>query len=334
MSIFPAQYSTLSAIALNSYLKHRYTLTGPACNLLIRNVSDTYVVTDGPSKYIFKIYRNAHRKIEEIKGEVELLTALQQHDARISYPVPDSEGEYLQRFEAAEGIRYGVLFSWADGEVVYALSDEQLRIAGREMARIHQISSGVKLKNYRKPYSVETTLTEPLIRLQKAFMGLEAEYAWLVAATESVKANMATYDLSFFSRGYCHFDFFPKNFHFTKSNHITFFDFDFAGEGLLAYDITSFFIHYFLEVTYGKITVEAARRAFQTFLNSYRESRAINDREIAAIPDLGFAFWLFYLNFQFENYDDWSNFFFNQKFIKDRVALIKKWMETAGGLLP
>jgi Ser/Thr protein kinase RdoA (MazF antagonist) len=87
-------------------------------------------------------------------------------------------------------------------------------------------------------------------------------------------------------------------------------------------------------VTYGKITFEEGRSAFKTFLDSYRKIRNVTKEEIQAIPDLGFAFWVFYLNFQYENYDDWSNAFFGPKFIKDRIALIKKWMEIAGKFLP
>jgi Ser/Thr protein kinase RdoA (MazF antagonist) len=115
---------------------------------------------------------------------------------------------------------------------------------------------------------------------------------------------------------------------------ITFFDFDFAGKGLLAYDITSFFIHYFMEVTYGKLTEQQGRDAFKTFIANYRKVRSLSDEEINAIPYLGFGFWVFYLGFQYENFDDWSNLFFGPKFLKDRVALIKKWMETAHVLLP
>lgn len=134
-------------------------------------------------------------------------------------------------------------------------------------------------------------------------------------------------DTSQFSYGYCHYDFFPKNFHLDESNQITFFDFDFAGKGFLINDLLSFYIHYFLEVTYNKISREAGDRSFAVFLKSYRQTRKISAAEMEALPYLGFAFWIFYMGFHYENFDDWSNIFFTTKFIKDRVALIKKWMD-------
>lgn len=334
MPVFPTQYSTLSAIALNEHLQKRYNLNHTQCKLLIRNVSDTYVLENTSSKYIFKIYRDAHRKIDEIKGEVELLLLLHEQGAKVSYPIADRDGQTLQQFEAAEGIRYGVLFTWAQGEVVYAMTNEQLNLLGKEMALVHNISSNIKLNYYRKPYTAETTILQPLKTFEPAFAELLEDYSYLKTTGEAVIKRMNNYRPVDFSYGYCHYDFLPKNFHFLEEENITFFDFDFAGEGLLANDITSFLIHYFLEVTYGKITFEEGSLAFKTFLDSYRTIRNVTKEEIQAIPDLGFAFWVFYLNFQYENYDDWSNAFFGPKFIKDRIALIKKWMEIAGKFLP
>jgi Ser/Thr protein kinase RdoA (MazF antagonist) len=333
MEIFPTQYSTLSSKALNIKLRESYGLSDTACRLLIRNVSDTYVIENATEKYIFKIYRDAHRKQEEIKGEVELLTILFEKGAKVSRPIPDKNGQMLQVLNAAEGTRYGVLFSWAQGGIVYTMTDEQLEKVGREMAVIHNITSSIELRYYRKEYSINTTIIDPIKIIEPAFTGLEEEYAYLKDTAADVIAQYDKFS-SNFSYGYCHYDFLPKNFHFTEAGDITFFDFDFSGKGLLANDITSFFIHYFMEVTSGKITAQQGRDAFKKFIASYRKMRPLPDEEINAIPYLGFGFWVFYLGFQYENFDDWSNLFFGPKFLKDRVALIKKWMETAHLLLP
>src|ERR1700755_2961199 len=97
-NIFPTQYSTLSSTALNTFIAERYGLTETTCHLLIRNVSDTYIVESPTVKYIFKIYRDAHRKLDEIEGEVELLTILADNGAKVSYPLTDLSGNKLQSF--------------------------------------------------------------------------------------------------------------------------------------------------------------------------------------------------------------------------------------------
>lgn len=327
MDIFPTQYSTLSSIALNNFLSERYGFVGTSCRLLIRNVSDTYLLEHGMEKYIFKIYRDAHRKPDEIKGEVELLTVLAGKGAKVSYPVKDIHGDLIQAFNAAEGTRYGVLFSYARGKVVNAMNDEQLGVLGREMAAIHNVTANIELEHKRIVFNTDTTITEPIKKVKNVFDELPDEYAYLTGIAKAVIEKLGAFDYSNFSYGYCHYDFLPKNFHFDEENNITFFDFDFAGKGYLANDITSLYIHYFLEASSGKITREEADSAFAVFVENYRKIRPLHYDELKAIPYLGFAFWVFYLGFQHDNFDDWSSIFFGPEFLKDRVVLIKKWME-------
>lgn len=114
------------------------------CRLLIHNVSDTYILENLSSKYIFKIYRTAHRSLTEIKGEVELLNTLKSGGAKVAFPIEDVHGEFIQSFNAAEGKRYGVLFSFAEGEVV-DMNEAQLTTLGKEMAVVHKLSEGLEL---------------------------------------------------------------------------------------------------------------------------------------------------------------------------------------------
>lgn len=329
-NIFPTQYSTLSAKALNDSISKRYGLRNTACRLLIRNVSDTYVIESPTDKFIFKIYRDAHRKLDEIKGEVELLTLLAEKGAKVSYPIPDLSGNKIQSFSAAEGIRNGVLFSYAKGDVSVNPTDQQLSVIGREMAEIHNITANITLNNSRLIINSETTITSPLSIIKPAFEELQDEYEYLKITGEEVVTKLNGLNYKNFSHGYCHYDFLPKNFHFDEQNNITFFDFDFAGKGLLVNDIMTFYVHYFLDVTYGRLSRDKAERAFSIFLESYRQIRPLHNDELKAIPYLGFGFWTFYLGFQYENFDDWSNFFFGPKFLRDRTALIKKWMNWFG----
>jgi Ser/Thr protein kinase RdoA (MazF antagonist) len=327
MAIFPTQYSTLSANALGVFLAEKYNLKDITCRLLIHNVSDTYLLENLTDKYIFKIYRDQHRKLEEIKAEVELLNLIYEQGGSVAHPIGDINGEEIQSFNAAEGTRNGVLFTYALGKVVSNMSDEQLATVGKEMGQLHNITSAIKLKNTRKAYSLETMLLKPLEVFKPAFDDLPDEYLFLEETVHKVAKKIASIDLTDFSYGYCQYDFLPKNFHFAEDGTITFFDFDFAGKGYLINDIASFYVHYFLEVYAGKITQKEADRAFAVFVENYRKVRSLSDDELEAIPYFGFAFWIFYLGFQYENFDDWSSIFFNSNYIKHRTALIKKWTE-------
>jgi Ser/Thr protein kinase RdoA (MazF antagonist) len=325
MPVFPTQYSTLKTGALNDHISKNYGLKDTSCQLIIRNVSDTYLLNSSSGKYIFKIYRESHRNLDQIRGELELLNILKVAGARVSYPVNDLQGGQIQQFHAAEGIRNGVLFSYAEGTVVLDMNEEQLKAVGREIAFIHNHTSGLTLSYPRKKYTVGSTLTQALRTLKPHFNEMPEEFAWLNETAAQVVLKLNTLDTGSFSYGYCHYDFFPKNFHFDALNQITFFDFDFAGEGYLVNDLMVLSVHFFLQVTNKRTSPEQAESDFMTIIEAYREVRNLSDEELAAIPYLGYMFWVFYMEFHYLNFEDWSNFFLTPKFTKERIALIKNW---------
>lgn len=327
MAIFPTQYSTLSARALGKAIESLYGFSDISCRYLLRGVSDTYKLEGISKRYIFKVYRDAHRSLDEIQGEVELLNALHEGGASISYPIRDLEGGQIQSFEAAEGTRYGVLFSYAPGKPVGVISDEQIANTGREMALVHNITSTVQLSHARRSYNHQTTLLGPIEALAPAFHELPDEYKYLQDTAVAIIQKLDSLDTSSFSEGYCHFDFLPKNFHIDEHNKVTFFDFDFAGKGFLANDLMTYWTHFALDVILGKNTREESDRAFQVFLDAYQEIRPVSAEEVKAIPLLNLGFWVFYLGFHYDQFDDFSTHFFTTRFIRERVALIKKIMD-------
>jgi Ser/Thr protein kinase RdoA (MazF antagonist) len=327
-NIFPARYSTLSAAALKDHLIEAYQLDpSTTCRLLIRNVSDTYILENENQKYIFKIYRDAHRKLNEIEAEVELLNALIANGNSVSYPIIDQKGQQIQQFNAIEGLRNGILFSFAEGKVVLDLEHKHLNQLGQDIAKLHETTSSIKLKNPRPIFSFETTLFEPLRDLKPHFAEMTVEFEYLTNIADKVIKKFEEFDTSKFSYGYCHYDFFPKNFHFDQKGLITFFDFDFAGEGYLINDLMTFLNHYFFHQLNNLISKEQAEEDFNVFLSAYQQVRLLTDDELKAIPYLGITFHIFFLKFFYDNYDDWSNAFLTPRYTKHRVALIKKWEE-------
>ncbi|MDF2188125.1 phosphotransferase [Paraflavitalea sp. CAU 1676] len=326
MNIFPTQYSTLSAQALGNFVANQYNLKGATCQYLLRGVSDTYKIEGQGGKFILKIYRDMHRSLEQIKGEVELLNILKEGSARVSYPIADREGHQIQTFQAAEGTRYGVLFSYAEGKPSLKPTTEQIILTAREMARVHNISSSIKLSHTRPIYNYESILINPIQLLAPAFHELPDEYQYIQDTAQLVMNKLNSLHADTFAAGYCHYDFMPKNFHFGEENELTFFDFDFAGHGWLVNDLMTYWVHFALYTVMGRMTRDEADVAFDLFVNTYREYRPLSNEEVQAIPYLNFCFWIFYLGFHYENFDDFSTHFFNTGFLRERIALVKKIM--------
>lgn len=324
MMLFPTQYSTLAATDLALYLSELYSFGPLDGRLLLRGVSDTYLLTGSSGeRYIFKVYRTGHRSPAEIEEEINLLLRLKKEGVSVSFPFADKDGGYLQTFRAAEGCRTGVLFHYAPGENTYDFSDRQLAVLGREMARFHNVAGPEK--TIRPVYSEETTLWQPLERIKPAFAGDEAGHAYLMETARMTVDRLGQLKTGLFSYGYCQFDFLPKNFHFEGEDLVTFFDFDFVGQGFQALDLMTFFTHFFFHEAHGKMTKEEGNRQFDVFLGAYREVRALTEDEVAAIPYLFPMFWIFYLGFQYDNRDDCTHALFNARFLRDRVEAVKRF---------
>ncbi len=327
MNLFPTQYSTLSSFALNERIKKAYNIENTTTKLLLRGVSDTYLVTVGSPKYILKVYRNRHRSLDEIQGEVELLNILRENNAKISFPLSDEEGNYIQKFNAGEGTRYGVLFSYAEGKASNNLTKNQIRIVGQEMAFNHNITSTIELNYSRPEYNTFSTIHKPLEILNSAFTeyNYDGGYEYLQLISEKTIKTFDSLDANSFSYGYCHYDYLPKNFHFNEKDELTLFDFDFAGKGYLVNDLMSFQVHYLFQILYGGMSKEDSDDCMKIFINAYRERRDISAEELEAIPCLGIMFWIYYLAVQYRGYDDFSNNYFNQSYLKKWVTWIEEW---------
>jgi Ser/Thr protein kinase RdoA (MazF antagonist) len=295
-AIFPASYSTLSNSALASLVALRYGFADVRCELLLRGVGDTYLVESAGDRYILRAYRCSHRSLSQIKAEVELLLALKQADVPAAYPIADLTGSVIQAVEAVEGTRHLVLFNYAPGQPVAALSETQLRTLGHQMARFHVVSSTIVLSDARWNFDFETTLFRPIELLKHAFREDPEGYAWVQQSARKTEQALTGLGVSGFPAGYCHFDFLPKNFHFDGDS-ITFFDFDFLGYGWLVYDIMTFWQQLCLDVHFGRMKQAEADEAYAIFVKAYDEVRPLSAAELNAVPWLSLCWWLFYMGF-------------------------------------
>lgn len=324
-STFPAIYSTLCPVALSSLISEKYRARNVNCRLLVRGVGDTYLVESFESCFIFRIYRSSHRSLPQIEEEVRLLLALKKANVSVSYPIPDISGETILKLEAAEGDRYAVLFSYAPGYAVKLLNDSQLRSLGHEMARFHNVSSQISPGGSRWNFDIKTTLFDPLEMLKAAFAEDPKGYSWLQNVVDQASKKINVTDISGFSKGYCHFDFLPKNFHFENES-VTFFDFDFMGYGWLVNDIMSFWQHLILDVYTGRMTQNAADESYRVFLEAYRQVRPVSEQELSVVPYLAIGFWLFYMGFHTTH--DQFYVFSQPSQVKSYAGVLKHIVET------
>ena len=321
MPTFPVTASTLSETDLGNFVKEKYNFNeNSECKLFRTGVNHTYFLSDTIKKFVVRVYCHQWRTKIEIQEELELLKLLQNHNLSISFPITDKDGNYIQEINAPEGIRYAVVFSFAEGEKMRFMTNETCSEIGSLMAKIHNITANKKIE--RITYNSDILLNKSYDYLKSYFSEDLDEMKYLKEIGVKISRNFEKSNLSENQKGIVHLDIWYDNLSVNSDNEITIFDFDNCGNGLLILDIAYFCKQLFF--------IESDKKVYESkvesFLNGYRKERNLSDNELKLIPDAGASIFVFYLGVQAQRFD-WSNIFFTENYLKMFVGRIKNWID-------
>ncbi len=323
MNNFPVTNSTLSATHLGLSLQDEYSFDANlSCSLLKTGINDTYLIRDNEVKYVFRIYSLNWRTVNEIDEEIRLLNLLRQNNIPVSCPLTDTAGDYIQELNAPEGKRYGVLFSFAEGEKQLNFARELHYKAGEIMARMHQVTLGLNLE--RVTYSPLVVLVDSFEQLKKFLPADTAEMDFMVAAQQYLLNEFEKLNVGEIRQGVIHIDIWFDNLSIYNGTEITIFDFDFCGNGMLCYDIA----YYILQLNSTEKDEAECKLKTEAFLAGYESVTKISSEEKRILPMLGVSLYFFYLGIQCRRFDNWSNTFLNDGYLKRFInLLVKKYFE-------
>ncbi|MFN8357348.1 MAG: phosphotransferase [Spirosomataceae bacterium] len=315
MPIFPIISAILAPAALAELVSARYSLQAtPTCRLLKAGINHTYLVENEHEKYVWRVYSYQWRSEAEILEELRLILTLQQHDIEVSYPVADRHGNYLQSIQAPEGIRFGVLFTYALGEKMLHFSPETHRAVGEIMARIHQQTQNLYLD--RVTYSPQVLLVESFVELSQFLPADTEEWNYMSALQKYLLKKIETVDEIAIRQGAVHLDIWFDNLNVNTDGTITIFDFDFCGNGWLCLDVA----YYFLQ-TYALDPNSTTYHAkINDFLLGYELLLPLSAEEKRLVPLLGLCLHFFYLGVQCHRFDNYSSVFLNEVYLKRYVT--------------
>ena len=331
MEAFPVISSILSASHLAKFLQGKYSLSvSSTCKLLKTGINHSYLVSDGADKYVFRVYNLNWRSKTEISEEIRLLNLLKDAGISVSYPLRDAAGRYLQILNAPEGERFGLMFSFADGEKLLNFSAEKHYRVGKTMAQIHQVTHNLQLQ--RVTYAPKVVLQDPFEYLEKFLPAGSDELTWMLSAQNYLLQQIAASDEQQLRNGSVHMDIWFDNIHITRDGTVNIFDFDFCGNGWLAYDIAYYILQ--LHSTEKDVTERELKK--NSFFEGYESITAISAEEKRLLPTLGVSLYFYYLGIQCQRFDNWSNVFLNETYLSRFISLLlKKYFEdnVSSGLL-
>jgi Ser/Thr protein kinase RdoA (MazF antagonist) len=291
------------------------------CKLFRTGINHLYRVVAGDDKFVLRVYTLNWRTKLEIEEELRLLNYLHENNVSVSYPMPDRNGNLILEVEAPEGKRHCVLFSYAEGSKIPHFDEEVSFNIGMTMGKMQKVVDNFKLD--RTTYSPEVLLINSTRAIRSFFGNDNEEVVFLERTTQHLLQEYEKIKPDEVRKGVIHLDIWFDNIHVTKGNQITIFDFDFCGNGWLSYDIAYFLLQLYNTQQDHKIYEKKA----DSFLKGYETVAPISEEEKRIIPFLSVSIWIFYMSVQCDRFDNWSNIFLNEDYLKRYVRMIKKWMD-------
>ena len=321
MHTFPVTTSTVSARHLGLFIQEKYGLSkGTNCQLFRTGINHSYIVSDRGQQFVFRVYSLDWRTELEILEEIRLLNLLKENNLPVSYALPAMDGNYIQKIPAPEGLRYGVLFSYANGKKIRSFSEETIFNIGRLIASIHKVTAQVQLK--RVDYNAHNLAVLPYQYANRHFPETNEEMRFVKQAGDIIKYSFADAKTDHLRNGAVHLDMWYDNMHINSETDITIFDFDFCGNGWLLHDV-AYFIMQLFHVEPNKQEYKAKLKAF---FAGYESVTKLSAEEKRLLPYSGLSIWIFYLGVQSQRFDNWSNFFLSENYLKRYISMVKEWL--------
>lgn len=314
--------STLSPNELGKLIQQKFGLSdNTLCSIIRLAMNHLYLVQDGENKFVFRVYTHAWRTKQEIEEELRLLKHLKDNDKPIAYPIANKSNDFIQEIEAPEGKRFGVLFSYAKGKKTAKFTEETSYLIGQALANVHQSTENFKLK--RTTYHVENLLKDS-VSITKAFYSKNIEeIAYLEKLAAFLTEKIENCDKHKVRFGSVHLDVWFDNLHIDDEKGITFFDFDFCGNGYLCFDIS----YFLFQLLATHLNEEEYQRKADRFLKGYESVTKIGEEEKNLLNYACLAIMTYYIGVQCSRFNYWTNIFLNEDHLKRMVGNLKRWIK-------
>jgi Ser/Thr protein kinase RdoA (MazF antagonist) len=127
-------------------------------------------------------------------------------------------------------------------------------------------------------------------------------------------------DTGVIRHGVVHLDIWFDNLNIHNKEDVTLFDFDFCGNGWLALDIA----YYMLQMVNVERELDQYEIKWNSFLKGYNSITPIPEEEMRILPVASISIYFFYLGVQCQRFENWTNSFLNETYLKRYINLVIK----------
>lgn len=316
---FPVIASILSPEALiNDILPGFAVGEVTECRFYSGGFNHTYQVkTRDARTYYLRAYRRQWRTLADIQYELDVLNHLKRKGFPAVQPVPYKDGQYFCVVAAPEGQRYVTLCTEAPGpEITYAHEPAKMaRHYGQAVAQMHNALDDFSSPHPRFYKDLEHFIDRPLRNIEPFLGHRPDDWAYLEQFAETLRERLLALPASELEQGVCHGDLQGYHANVTPDGTLTFFDFDCGGYGYRVYDLAVFLWCCRLE--------DAVAARWGWFLDTYRETRSINDLDVQAVPLFVCARYLWHMGVHTQNSPDWGIGFLNEEYFDTHLKRLR-----------
>jgi Ser/Thr protein kinase RdoA (MazF antagonist) len=321
---FPVIKSFLAEEALAREIEAAYGLSSVRCQLIAAFMRDVYLVTANKQRYILFIYRRNQRTIDEIMSEWRFVAYLKANGVSVAPAIATKSGEFILTFPAPEGIRYGVLTTFAAGKHLRQRSSvEAVSRYGRLIGQIHTLADEAPFALTRPVNEVALIVNQAIAAFAVAVPERPQDLAYLreCAGLLLPKFNGLPQRAPYY--GLIHGDVIRANAQVADDGTVTVLDFDLCGPGWRAYDIASY-----LAVIRGlPDEVELA----DAFINGYEQVRPITSVERETLPAFEAVRVIFSIGVPALNVSHWGSAYLHT-FLDQSLEQLREQMKRIGQL--
>jgi len=318
---FPATHSILSVGSLEKDVLPEYGLNSVIDFRLLRiGLNDTYLVkTSNGIKYILRIYRANWRSVCEIMYEIDVLNHLSEKGIPVSKAIPKIDGDYIRVISAIEGVRYAVLFTFADGNnFPWETEPESTAFKyGKAVGKIHNATQDFSSHHTRFSLDLKHLVDNPLKSIDAMLSHREDDRDYLHQLSDKLQKHIGFFQKDDLENGFCHGDFNRGNGHIADAGTITFFDFDCCGWGWRAYDIAVF--------RWGARLIKKEKLLWEHFVRGYTEERILTEANLKVTQLFVGIRHLWLLGLHTSNGSDLGFGFMDQKYFDNAIKFLRDW---------
>lgn len=209
------------------------------CELLQSSFSDTYKLNTSKQSYIFKIYKHDFKHLPDLEFEIDFVNYLSSEYCEVANYIQTVEGLSIVIINAPEGVRYGVLLDFADGNELSYQDGKDAFLYGVSVAKIHKISKNFTFKHHIKEINIVSMLQDSSIAVNTFLKNNINDKNYFNYMIDFLNEKAGSVDLDSLEKNFCHGDLHGGNAHRNLKT-LTFFDFDFCGYGPIGYDLSVF----------------------------------------------------------------------------------------------